>query len=215
VQVWWSGGGVISDANFAALLESRPDACFEVSGVRAFTDNQVARLSEAGIAYFVLPALSSRDSLKETAVLVGDVLGGGAPGIAASYNAWADSAVREAGNASPAELTGLYISGWDYSASYQLNDTKGMIESAGSGLAIAYSPTKPQLVSDFMLAANVINESTRNKSAHRDAKYVYVSPMFHQFLPVVSGSAASYYSGESEYGFAYDLFVARMISDSI
>jgi len=39
--------------------------------------------------------------------------------------------------------------------------------------------------------------------------------MFHQFSPVVTGTAAAYYSGAGEYGSAFDLFVARMVNDTV
>ena len=218
VQPWWrdDGSDGISDIHFSALLEAKPDACLEISGENTFSNAQVAQLIDSGIAYVVLPDLSSHSNLTLAVTLVGEILGGNAADIADSYNAWVDRTVREAGNATPsAELTSLYISGWDANAAYQLSGTKGVIDISGSGLAVAYSPTKAQLAGSFMRAANVINESTRLRSLFRDLNYVYVAPMFHQFSPVVSGEAAAFHSSSGIYGAAYDLFVARMISDTV
>ena len=66
-----------------------------------------------------------------------------------------------------------------------------------------------------MSAAGLTNESTRIRSLHRDGDYVYVAPMFHQFDPAVSGDRAVYYSGAGEFGAAYDLFVARQVTQSL
>ena len=72
-----------------------------------------------------------------------------------------------------------------------------------------------QIVSACMSAAGLTNESTRIRALHRDSAYVYVTPMFHQFDPAVSGSRAAYYSGAGEFGAAYDLFVARQVTQSL
>lgn len=224
IKSWWDGNGDsgISSSNFSALLTAKPDVCFEISGKNTFSNAQVAQLESNGIAYVVLPAPTSQDTLKQAVTIVADVMGHNATtgesasSIASAYASWADNAVKEVGNKTAGkELTSLYVSGWDASAQYQLNNTKGVIDSSGSGLATAYSPTKTQLVSTYMSAANVVNESTRIRSIHRDAEEVYVAPMFHQFDAVVSGSRAAYYSGAGEYGAAYDLFAARMITDSL
>lgn len=224
VQAWWQGDGDsrISDGDFASLLAAKPDACFEISGKHTFSNDQVIQLEENGIAYVVLPPLSSQDNLKLAVSLVAEVLGTHAgtgercSALASTYSAWVDDVVSEVGSQTAgADLTSLYIAGWDASAAYQLNNTKGVLDTSGSGLAMAYSPTKAQLVSTFMKAANVVNESTRILSTHRQAEQVYVAPMFHQFDPAVSGTRAAFYSGAGEYGSAYDLFVARMVSDTI
>lgn len=221
VQTLWSGTGEspLSAERFDALLALEPDVCFEISGENTFTDAQIRALEANGTAYVTLPALKSTDTLKQAAQLTASVLGQHADtgescaAIAADYAAWVDDTVKSAEGA--LELTSLYIADWDSSAAYVLDHTRGVVESEGSGLAMAYSPKKAQLVSTLMKTAGVVNESTRIMSTHRDADYVYVAPMFHQFDPVVSGTRAAYYSGAGEYGAAFDLFVARMVSGTV
>lgn len=223
VKSLWPGSGAdgISDDAFASLLALEPDVCFEISGEHSFSSAQLQQLADAEIAYVVLPALNSADTLKQAVSLIAAVLGTNydtgesASGIADAYAAWVDQVMGGAGGKVPDDCTSLYISQWDGAATYTLSHTKGVIESEGSGLAVAYSPLKAQLVSTFMKAAGVTNESTRIRSIHRDSEGVYVAPMFHQFDPVVSGRKASFYSGAGEYGSAYDLFVARMINDAM
>lgn len=219
-QLWsGSGGNGMTDDQFASLLALHPDVCFEISGEYTFTSAQIDRLTGAGIAYVTLPALTGTDTLKQAVSLIAEVLGSNhstgesASSIAAAYSGWVDDVLNDTKGG--IDCTSLYISGWDSSASYVLSHTKGVIESQGSGLAMAYSPKKAQLASAFMKAAGVVNESTRIMSIHRDSEYVYVSPMFHQFDPVVSGRSAAFYSGAGEYGSAFDLFVARMVSDTV
>ena len=205
----------ISSENFETLIEVHPDVCFELSGDNTFTNSQVERLTEEGISYVVLPGLSSVDNLKLTVSLVAEVLGGDAVENAAAYIDWIDDVINDvSGKTAGTDITSLYIADWDSDVSYQLSDTAGVIEPYGSGLAMAYSPQKNQLMSAFMSAANVTNESTRIRSIHRDSNYVYVAPMFHQFSAVVSGSRAAFYSGAGEYGSAYDLFVTRLMGES-
>lgn len=221
VRSLWSGSGSsgISNAQFSALLELNPEVCFEISGENTFSSAQIQQLGEAGIAYVVLPALTSIDTLKQSVSLMAEILdtnsntGASSASIAASYSAWVDGVVNDVKG--ELDCTGLYLSEWDGSAGYVLNHTKGVVDSEGSGLAMAYSPKKAQLVSTFMKAAGVVNESTRIMSTHRDSEFVYVAPMFHQFDPVVSGQKAAFYSGAGEYGSAFDLFVARMVSDTV
>lgn len=218
-ELWTDGESGVTDESFAALLALEPEVCFEVSGAGTFTAAQVKELEMHGTAYVVLPALKSADTLKQAAQLVASVLGQRADtgescaAIAADYAAWVDDTLKSAD--SGLELTSLYIADWDSGASYVLDHTKGVIDPNGSGLAMAYSPKKAQLVSAFMKAAGVVNESTRIMSTHREADYVYVAPMFHQFDPIVTGSRAAYYSGAGEYGAAFDLFVARMVSGTV
>lgn len=218
-QLWQNGESGMTDGDFAALLALEPDVCFEVSGAGTFTAAQARELEANGVAYVVLPALKSADTLKQAAQLMAGVLGTrsdtgeSAAAIAADYAAWVDETLRAADGG--LELTSLYIADWDSGASYVLDHTKGAIQPEGSGLAMAYSPKKAQLVSAFMKAAGVVNESTRIMSTHRDSEYVYVAPMFHQFDPAVTGSRAAYYSGAGEYGAAFDLFVSRMVSGTV
>lgn len=221
VRSLWSGKGNngMTEDQFAALLALAPDVCFEISGDHTFRSDQIKQLEDAGIAYVVLPALKNTDTLKQAVSLIAEILGtnyntgASSASIAAAYSTWVDDIISDVkGNL---DLTSLYISEWDSSVSYVLSHTKGAIAPNGSGLAIAYSPKKPQLVSTFMKAAGVVNESTRIMSTHRTSEHVYVAPMFHQFDPVVSGQKATFYSGAGEYGSAFDLFVARMVSDTV
>lgn len=223
VQCLWYGSGSsgITDDNFAALLALEPDVCFTISGEYSFSSAQLQQLEEAGIACVVLPALKSQETLRQAVELVAQVLGGNrdtgesAADIAGAYVSWMNDVAGRAGDKVSADCTSLYIADWDSGAAYTLNYTKGVIEAEGSGLAMAYSPKRAQLVSTFLKAAGVVNESTRIMSTHRDADYVYVAPMFHQFDPAVSGTRAAFYSGAGEYGSAFDLFVSRMISDTV
>ena len=217
IPAWWPDNPdqPISSENFETLIAEHPDVCFELSGDNTFTNSQAEQLTEAGISYVVLPGLSSVDNLKQTVSLIADVLGGDAAEKAADYIGWVDDVIGDVSEKTAGtDLTSLYVADWDSEAGYQLSDTAGVIEPYGSGLAMAYSPLKNQLMSAFMSAAHVTNESTRMRSMHRDSKYVYVAPMFHQFSAVVSGSRAAFYSGAGEYGSAYDLFVTRMVGES-
>ena len=222
VETMWQGSGswLIQDDSFSRLLELKPQVCFTISGDYNFTDEQLELLHKAGIYRVVLPALRSADSLCQAVEIVASVMGTSSSGadsasIAKEYSAWVDTVYSDVRGTVPDDCTSLYIADWDSGASYVLNNTKGVIEPEGSGLAMAYSPLKNQLMSTFMRAAGIVNESTRIMSTHNDSSYVYVAPMFHQFDPMVSGGNATYYSGAGEYGSAFDLFVARMISDSL
>lgn len=215
---WWDGDGSlqISDEAFAQLVTSAPDVCFEISGQNTFSDSQVAQLGDAGIAYVVLPALSSVDNLKHSVNIVAQVMGGDAESVETRYDQWVDDVINEvSGNVSDTDImAGLYVFGWDEAAAYHLNNTKGVIPTDGSGLAVAFSPTRGQLISTFMAAAGVKNESTRIASRYRDTELVYVTPMFHQFNATVSENVAKYYSGEGLVAASVDLFVSRSVSDA-
>ncbi len=219
VANWWDGDGSlpISDANFAQLVASAPDVCFEISGQNTFSDAQVGQLAQAGIAYVVLPPLADADKLKQSVSIVAQVLGGDAENIASGYSKWVDDVISEvSGDTADAgsSTTGLYIFGWDAGVSYHLNNTKGVIPTDGSGLAVAFSPTRGQLISTFMDAAGVKNESTRIGSRYRDSELVYVTPMFRQFVPQISENVATYYSGEGIIPGSVDLFVSRNVANT-
>ncbi|MBO4915190.1 MAG: hypothetical protein J5449_08285 [Oscillospiraceae bacterium] len=222
VESMWSGSGswLISDDSFAKLLELKPQVCFTISGDYNFTDDQLEQLQKAGVYRVVLPSLRSADALCQAVNIVASVMGTSSTGadsasIAAAYSTWVDKVYSDVSGTVPDDCTSLYIADWDSGASYVLNNTKGVIEPEGSGLAMAYSPIKNQLISTFMRAAGIVNESTRIMSSHTASSYVYVAPMFHQFDPAVSENSATYYSGAGEYGSAFDLFVARMITDTL
>lgn len=218
VKSWWSGNGSegISAANFSSLLAAKPDVCLELSGSNAFSADQAAQLSQAGIAYVVLPALSSQKDLENAVTLVGQMFGDAGASKAKEYNSWVESTVKNVNGKAASDMTSLYLTEWDDSAQYSLDTALTVLGggTSGSGLAIAYSPKASQLVSTFMNAAGVENESTRVTSKHKDSDLVYVTPRFRIFNAIVSGSKATFYNGAGEYGGSRDLFVSRKAGDS-
>lgn len=213
---WQSSSSGISDSEFASLLEAKPDVCFAFSGKNTFTDAQVKQLGENDISYVVLPALNSVEHLKQAVSIVGQVLGGEAVDIAADYASWVDGLVSDVSSrTSGTEYVTLYISEWDSDAVYHFSEeyTPETLPCDGTGMAVAYSPLKTQLVSTFLSVAHLTNESTLIQSRYRDSSGIYVAPMFHQFNPTVSGSQGVYYA--SGIPTAYDLFVSHQAADSI
>jgi ABC-type Fe3+-hydroxamate transport system substrate-binding protein len=218
VQALWSGDGsaALSQRDFAALLALEPDVCFEVSGNNTFTNAQIAQLEEAGAAYVVLPKLNSLDNLNTSLNLLAQILdtnrttGDSAASIASRYASWVSAAVSEVHSKTSA-LTSLYIAGWDGDAQYTLNNTQGVSFPTELGLAYAYSPLKAQFLTTFMAAANITNESTSNASLYRDTDYVYVTPMFQNFNPSVSGTVATYYDNAGRIAASKELFVSRSL----
>jgi ABC-type Fe3+-hydroxamate transport system substrate-binding protein len=220
VQALWTGDGStpLSDRAFTALLSLAPDVCFEVSGDNTFTDAQVARLEEAGVAYVVLPALTSTANLNTALDLLAQILdsnratGESAASLAGTYSSWVSATVSAVkSKTSGMALTSLYIAGWDPDAQYVLNNTHGVDFPTGLGLAYAYSPRKAQFLTPFMAAANITNESTRIASLYRDTDYLYVTPMFQQFKPTVSGALAAYYDSTGRTAASKELFVSRSL----
>lgn len=213
VESWWNGNGTISEENFEKLLAEKPDVCVQTSGQATFTADQVVRLDAAGIPLVILPALDSVDDLKNGVILMGQMMddtgsGTGALAVAKEYCSWVDSVVSEVNEKTGGiEMSAIYIAGWDDSATYTLANTKGVIPASGAGLAYAYSPKKSELITSFMKAANVINESTRYTDHFNDSEYAYVTPMFHQLGAAVNGSRATYYSGAGYYDEAFDPFL--------
>ncbi len=219
VKTWWSGNGNegMSAVDFSALLAAKPDVCLEISGSNVFSSSQTSQLTQTGIAYVVLPALSSQKNLENAVTLVGQMFGDAGAAKAQEYNSWVESTVKSVNGKAASGMTGLYISEWDDNAQYTLNSVLTILGNTnkGSGLAVAYSPKMNQLISTFMDTAGVTNESTRESSMHRDSDYVYVCPQFRLFKAIVSGAKATYYSGDGEYGSKFDLFIARQDSSSV
>lgn len=225
VNTWWEGSGKspISDTAFASLLSVKPDVCFEMSGDNTFTKAQVGQLQDAGIAHFVLPGLSSVDNLKLAVRMMAEILGTTSAGdnsqeIAESYCSWVDSVLANVqGQNSDTVLSSLYISGWVdttytlYGNASKLPPEAGLVDGAiGTGAAVAWSSRKQELVSTFMQAAGVTNESSANTSQYRYTDGTYVMPMFTQFDPVFSDSTYSFYrEGIAE---GYDLFLCSQRS---
>ncbi|MGM9606063.1 MAG: hypothetical protein ACI3XJ_01010 [Oscillospiraceae bacterium] len=223
IKALWEndGSGPISSSDFAALLELHPDVCFEISGENTFTNARIAQLQEAGIAYVVLPKLNSVSNLETSLSLMAQILdtnhttGESASTIARSYSSWVNSTISTVKSAtSDRALTSLYIAGWDPDAQYILNNTHGISFPTGLGLAYAYSPLKAQFLTTFMTAANITNESTRIASLYRDTDYLYVTPMFQQFMPTVSGKVATYYDSTGRVAASKELFVSRSVGGS-
>lgn len=220
VKALWAGDGseYISGGDFAALLELRPDVCFEISGDNTFSNSQIAQLQEAGITYVVLPKLNSVANLETALSLMAQILdtndstGESASTVAGSYSSWVNSTVSTVKSKTSGQaLSSLYIAGWDSDAQYVLNNTHGVSFPAGLGLAYAYSPLKAQFLTTFMSAANITNESTRIASLYRDTDYLYVTPMFQQFMPTVSGKMATYYDSAGKTAASKELFVSRAV----
>lgn len=226
VQKWWSADGKshISASNFQKLLKKKPDVCFEISGEDTFTSSQVKQLEKAGIAYMALPALDSKEHLEEAVTIVGTTLRRSsgvksAKARAQEYTDWVEKTVRETSGKSNGEKYSLYIAKYDSDISYTLKNTNNDLPAAanltggshGKGVAIAWSKSKPELVSTFMKAGGVTNESSRY-SRYAQTDGLYVSPMFHQFDPVFSSDAYTYYGGNN-IAISADLFVTHRISD--
>lgn len=205
---WWNGEGASPCIDMDSLLAAHPDVCFELSGQGTFSSDQIQQLEDAGIPYVVLPALSSRENLKSAVSLVAQVMGSHTDGrssltIASSYSAWVDSMVSKASGGSP--FSCLYVAAWDSTISYTLDEVLGD-RALGSGLAVAYSPAKTQLLSAFWKLAGVTNESTRLMNRHGDRLGIYVAPMFHQFDPIIVSDQAMYFGG-AECAVSHDLFL--------
>ncbi len=101
-ETLWSydGSNSIGDDEFQSLLELKPQVCFELSGENTFTSDQVAKLAENDIVYFVLPNLKTLDNLKKTVSIVGEVIGDksskdgkNALQTAKEYNSYVDSMI--------------------------------------------------------------------------------------------------------------------------
>lgn len=100
----WSGDGSggISGEAFSSLLSLAPQACLELSGQHAFSEEQIAALAEAGIPYVVLPSLNTTAGLKQAVSLTGEILGDlngvDAPARAAAYLSWFEGVVDQVGS---------------------------------------------------------------------------------------------------------------------
>lgn len=220
VKPLWTGDGSeqISGGNFEALLALQPDVCFEISGDNTFTNSQIAQMQESGVAYVVLPKLNSVANLETALSIMAQILDTNhstdesASTVARAYSSWVNSTVSEVKSKTSGQtLSSLYIAGWDPEVQYVLNNTHGVSFPTGLGLAYAYSPLKTQFLTTFMAAANITNESTRIASLYRDKEYLYVTPMFQQFMPTVSGEKAAYYDSTGKTAASKELFVSRAV----
>lgn len=226
VETWWSDDGseAISSSNFKKLLKAKPDVCFEISGQNTFSSSQIKQLESEGISYMVLPELNSVQNLKDTVTIVASVLdenyssGKSATKIAKSYCDWVDDTISTVeSKTSKVALASLYITQWRDDISYQFTKKYESLpkEAArngkGSGVAIAWSPKKDEMMTTFMNAAGVTNTSTANGNLD-DTELSYVTPMFHQFFPEFSSNEYSYYDKNIAAG--ADWFVVNKLSDS-
>lgn len=230
VKTWWDddgseaiSDGSVSGKNFQALLKAKPQVCFVFSGEDTFSDKQLAALKKAGIICLTLPALSSDEKLKDAVQIIAETLltnktaGRSAGSIADDYSAWVDNVISDVkAKSGDTKIYSEYIAAWDDSVSYTLKNTydalpseAGLSGNKGSGVAIGWSEKKASLITTFINAAGITNESSESK-AFADKKGVYVTPMFHQFSPAFSSSAYSYYDGT---GAGYDYFVSHRLGN--
>ncbi len=177
VPVWWDGDGSDPCNNFNALLEAHPDVCFEISQQDTFSEEQIAALNDAGIAYTVLPELNSIANIESAVTIVGEVLGdheseGGtnAVRIASEYCDWANNTISWAqGNYDTMYTT--YIGRWAPDDEWQIYTTSGTVK-WGYGAPVGADFLKNQVtkeqtapLNECMTAAGVVNEG-------RDGYYV-------------------------------------------
>lgn len=226
VKQWWSGDGKsgISSSDFRKLLKESPDICLEFSGEDTFSNTQIRQLRKKGIAYLALPALDSREHLEEAVTIVGEIFRktSGVKGAAAkarAYTDWVEDTAEEVKGRVSGEKYSVYIAAYASDISYTLKHTNNDLPAAaeltdgkrGKGVAIAWSESKPELVSTFMKIGGVTNESSRY-SRYAATEGLYVSPMFHQFEPTFSSDAFTYYGGNN-IAISADLFVTHRITD--
>ena len=196
VKNWWSGTGTgqISDADFQALLNSKPDVCLEISGYGSFTSAQVTQLENAGITYFVMPKLDSVDHIKEAVTLMGTILGdkssgGGtnAPMVAKQYCDWADKVVKLARvTDSNNQKYSLYISAWDTDAYWSTWSKDDGLGDEGYGVAIAANSDSVAALNSCLNTALVNNTQTSTRDQ-------YVNPLKNlDWLQKVTGDQATY-----------------------
>lgn len=218
VETWWEGNGSepIDDYSFEYLLEEKPDICFEISGQDTFTSAQVKELKKAGIAYLTLPKLKTSKDLVDAAYIVAECLeenhdsGKSAISIARKYEDWIADVKSDV--SSSKKRYSVYITEWrddiGYSFQSRLNYAALPVDQGGMGygVAIAWSPKKSELVTEFMKAAGVTNESTANSSFNK-TNGVYVAPMFHQFSAQFDNNAYTYFT--KNIATSYDWFLVH------
>lgn len=203
-ELLWSGDGrsPLSDEGFSRLLELAPQACLELSGQLSFSEEQLSALEKAGIAYVVLPALTTDEGIRQAVTLIGEVLGSNgeldakkraeeylafhdrALALAASrVNSWlpdgVDYATGNAAGASGTEgVTALYISGWDAAAAWSLHDDAYETLS-GTGLPYTETGYLRSPVTYYLSLAGVANAAALKENYYslKQSKLRYVSPI--------------------------------------
>ncbi|MCD8018800.1 MAG: hypothetical protein LUF92_04230 [Clostridiales bacterium] len=223
VKTWWDDDGSepMSNSAFNELLVTKPQVCFEISGENTFSSEQIAKLAQEDIVYMAPPSLSSTDNLIEAVQIVAEVLdynettGKSASAIVQSYSSWVSDCVNNVPTPS-SNMYSLFVAEWRDDISYTFGNSDASYlpvdsDGSGSGVAIAWSPAKDELVSTFMNAAGVTNESTVNQNLD-DTEGVYVAPMFHQLNATFSSNEYTYY--DSNIASMADWFVTHRITDS-
>ncbi|MBQ9014641.1 MAG: hypothetical protein IJ109_00840 [Firmicutes bacterium] len=159
---YWDGEGAspMDSASFKELLASKPDVC--VGNGASFSDNQIASLKKAGIAYVSIPALDTPEHIEKAVSIIGKMLGDRSSGggvnakkLASDYAEYcADltaSVGRAAGNSAD-RCFSLYVVGWDPSATFSI---PGVLQESG----VAYTSAGGRPVSDYMRIGGVTDNT--------------------------------------------------------
>ncbi len=222
VNTWWDGDGSSACANFDALLATQPDVCFEISGQETFSSDQITRLDEAGIAYVVLPKLSSISNIESAVTIVGQVLGDrssdngtNAESIASDYCTWANNMISTARQSYSTKAT-TYIGRWDDKAYWSIQSTLGRgVFWSGYGVPVGMAYIGASPLNECMGYAGVVNSTADN---------YYVEPLYRQqWDPTITGGdgTAKYrdyvniiYSNELGVGLGTEAYPAVIVADS-
>ncbi len=194
------------DALITAIEEGTLDVIFVISDDTRFTSEQLSVLEDyaytgdededsdgAHVAVIYLYSMYSLDGLTGNAQLMDLVFSksdtDGAPATGAEYVEWVNNITSSVSGYD--EKTGLYIAGWDSSASYTLmNGSTYGFSSSGTGVAYAYTLRKTdQILTSLMEKVNVINSSIGLTTAQSKltlrrsalvSDYAYIAPLFKQ-----------------------------------
>ncbi len=218
----WGGSGAspLSDDAFAELLALGPDVCFEVSGTTTFSEGQIVALGEAGVAYAVLPSLSTDEGIRLAVTVAGEVLGDrgdvDCAERARDYLAFCDRAVAlvssrvdaylpdgidyatgetvAPGRSSGGEMA-VFLSGWDAGVTYSLHDD-AYATLSGAGLPVTLTGYRASPVTHYLSLAGVGNSAAlkENNYSLLAVKLRYVCPVAspNKTLSTQGGSAATY-----------------------
>ncbi len=204
IAVLWPGDGsmLMTEENFNVLLSIAPEVVVESSGTSSFTDEQLTRLSEAHIAYVVLPAMDSIDDMKLAVDVAGQLIGnqaaegvGDSNDLASAYRNYADelleavsgrvssagtaagfSDLNESGDGRYNGKYSLFIKGWDPDARWTIT---GMGTEWKSGIGAAYTGNVLEKSTVFMsqLMSVAGLENTMERKNDELASYIeYLSP---------------------------------------
>ncbi len=206
VNTWWSGDGsaTISSGNFNALVSAKPDVCFEISGQNTFSSDQVTAMKEAGIAYVVLPELSSLSNIKEAVRIVGDCLGdtsanGGsnAPQIAKQYGEWVDSLISTVQEKRGSGVTNRTIFvGWDDDA--VLSYPGGSATGGAYSYATLFNDESTALY-ECITAANLIEQTCLDQGDRVFNGKGYIDPLYYAGSISYEGKYKASHLGTEEY----------------